>query len=96
VCVHGEIMDSWPDENHVYTGFQLAMIEAAEEDTKQYSSGGNTKNVKKCKCIKNMVIEEKSLYTKIFIWKMWLKCYSGRAYVYDCWGLEVEVHWLNF
>ena len=32
VCVRGEIMDSWPDPNHVYTGFQLAMKDAAEND----------------------------------------------------------------
>jgi len=37
------------------------------------------------------VIEEKKLYTKIFFWMLWLKCYSGRAYVSDCWGLGFEV-----
>ena len=32
VCVHGEIMDSWPDPNHEYVGFQQAMIDAAKGD----------------------------------------------------------------
>jgi len=32
VCVRGKIMDSWPDPNHVCTGFQLAMKDAAEND----------------------------------------------------------------
>ncbi len=27
---------------------------------------------------------------------LWLKCYSGRAYVSDCWGLGFEVGRLNF
>jgi hypothetical protein len=27
---------------------------------------------------------------------LWLKGYSGRAYVPDCWGLEFEVGRLNF
>jgi len=31
VCVHGEILDSWPDANHEYTGFQLAMKDAADD-----------------------------------------------------------------
>jgi hypothetical protein len=31
VCVRGEIMDSWPDPNHVYTGFQQAMKDVAED-----------------------------------------------------------------
>ncbi len=25
VCVHGEIMDNWPDPNHVYVGFHAAL-----------------------------------------------------------------------
>jgi len=31
VCVRGEILDSWPDANHEYTGFQLAMKDAADD-----------------------------------------------------------------
>jgi len=27
VCVCGEILDSWPDPNHIYIGFQLAVKE---------------------------------------------------------------------
>jgi len=27
---------------------------------------------------------------------LWLKCYSGRAYDSDCWGLGFEVGRLNF
>jgi hypothetical protein len=30
VCVRGEIMDSWPDPNHQYVGFQQAISDAAE------------------------------------------------------------------
>ncbi len=29
VSIHGEIMDSWPDPNHQYIGFQQAMRDAA-------------------------------------------------------------------
>jgi hypothetical protein len=25
ICIHGEIIDSWPDPNHSYTGFQYAL-----------------------------------------------------------------------
>jgi hypothetical protein len=32
VCVCGEIMDSWPDPNHEYVGFQHAMRDAAKGD----------------------------------------------------------------
>jgi hypothetical protein len=31
VCVHGEVMDAWPEANHVYVSFQLAMKDAADE-----------------------------------------------------------------
>ncbi len=30
VCVRGEIVDSWPDPNHQYVGFQQAISDAAE------------------------------------------------------------------
>jgi hypothetical protein len=30
VCVRGEILDSWPDPDHVYVGFQLAVRDAAD------------------------------------------------------------------
>ena len=30
VCVRGETMDSWPDPNHQYVGFQQAISDAAE------------------------------------------------------------------
>ncbi len=29
-CVHGEIMDSWPDPDHVYVGFQLYVRDAVD------------------------------------------------------------------
>jgi hypothetical protein len=32
VCVRGEIMDSWPDPNHVYVGFQAALRDVVDED----------------------------------------------------------------
>jgi hypothetical protein len=40
--------------------------------------------------------KEKSLNTKIFLWRLWLKCYSGRLYVSDCWVLGFEVGSANF
>jgi hypothetical protein len=30
VCVHGEIMDSWPDPDHVYVGFQSAVRDVVD------------------------------------------------------------------
>ncbi len=30
VCVCGEIMDSWPDLDHVFVGFQLAVRDAVD------------------------------------------------------------------
>jgi hypothetical protein len=30
VCVRGEIMDAWPEANHVYVGFQMAMKDTVE------------------------------------------------------------------
>ena len=33
VCVRGEILDSWPDPNHQYVGFQQAMRDAAEDNS---------------------------------------------------------------
>jgi hypothetical protein len=33
VCIRGEILDSWPDPNHQYVGFQQAMRDAAEDNS---------------------------------------------------------------
>jgi hypothetical protein len=31
VCVCGEILDEWPDANHIYVGFQMAIRNAEDE-----------------------------------------------------------------
>jgi hypothetical protein len=32
MCIRGEIMDSWPDPNHVYVGYQVALHDVMDED----------------------------------------------------------------